>query len=111
MKLFALLLFVTACSDNICTMDVASATVTVDRKLAITGVFDEVNPSLDISGPQTTTVSCALISQNAAECDTSALPAGTYTVAYDFTCKDSGNKKDALAVGDSVPLTFTLPAQ
>jgi hypothetical protein len=109
MKLLILLLG--ACSSDICTMDIGSADVTADKKLALSGSLDEANPIviLTSAGGQTTTIQCVTTSATAATCDTSSLTPGTYGVMYDFTCKDSGAKKDALALADSVPTSVDLP--
>lgn len=92
-------------------MDIGSASVTSDKKIALQGVFDESNPIVVLTSAagQSTTLTCVTTSAVAATCDVGALATGNYTVMYDFTCKDSGNKKDALAIADSVPTMLDIP--
>lgn len=106
-----LLVFLAACSSGICTMDVGSADVTAEKQVALTGIFDESNPIvvLTSAGGQATTIQCTTVTVTSAICDSSSLTPGTYGVMYDFTCKDSGDKKDALALADSVPTMLDIP--
>ena len=103
------------CGSSICTMDVASATAEDDQgRVFLGGTFDESQPILVLTPTSGAAVQITCppydMSSISAICDLKAasVPAGTYKVAFDMTCRDTSLKKDAIAVGDSVPVMLVV---
>lgn len=103
------------CSSSICTMDVSSAT-TEDAMghVFLEGTFDEAQPILVLTPGSGAAVQVVCppydMSKMSAICDVKAagVPAGTYKVTFDMTCRDTSLAKDAIAVGGLVPTMLTI---